>query len=124
MEPLDKLSLKELLDLNSAVQEELTRRIQELSEENIKRKEYLLIFFRIVQQDTMIIQDNHDVSVVTDNQTKITKNPSWIKTGKLKATVGIVDSVNCRQTVFSSDLLKVIQFVQNEWLIGIYWLQD
>ena len=72
----------------------------------------------------MIIQDNHDVSVVTDNQTKIEKNPSWIKTGKLKATVGIVDSVNCRQTVFSSDLLKVIQFVQNEWLIGIYWLQD
>lgn len=45
MEPLDKLSLKELLDLNSAVQEELTRRIQELSEENIKRKEYLLFFF-------------------------------------------------------------------------------
>ncbi len=44
MEPLDKLSLKELLDLNSAVQEELTRRIQELSEENIKRKEYLLFF--------------------------------------------------------------------------------
>ena len=72
----------------------------------------------------MIIQDNHDVSVVTDNQTKIAKNPSWIKTGKLKATVGIVDSVNCRQTVFSSDLLKVIQLVQNEWLIGIYWLQD
>ena len=42
MEPLDKLSLKELLDLNSAVQEELTRRIQELSEENIKRKGLLL----------------------------------------------------------------------------------
>lgn len=75
MEPLDKLSLKELLDLNAAVQEELTRRIQELSEENIK-----------LQQDTMIIQDNHDVSVLTDSQTKIAKNPSWIKTGKLKAT--------------------------------------
>ena len=123
MEPLDKLSLKELLDLNSAVQEELTRRIQELSEENIKRKEYLLFF----SNSSTRYNDNPGqprCSVVTDNQTKIAKNPSWIKTGKLKATVGIVDSVNCRQTVFSSDLLKVIQFVQNEWLIGIYWLQD
>ena len=93
MEPLEKLSLKELLDLNSAVQEELTRRIQELSDENIKRKDSNCLL-HIVQQDTLIIQDNRDVSVVTDNQAKIAKNPSWIKTGKLKATVCFVDSVN------------------------------
>lgn len=70
----------------------------------------------------MIIQDNHDVSVLTDNQTKIAKNPSWIKTGKLKATVYQVDYVNFRQIVFSSDILKVILFSQNEWPTGIYWL--
>ena len=36
MDQLERLSIKELLDLNAAVQEELAKRIQELTEENIK----------------------------------------------------------------------------------------
>ena len=37
MDQLSKLSLKELLELNSAVQEELAKRIQNLTDENVKR---------------------------------------------------------------------------------------
>ena len=37
MDQLSKLSLKELLELNSAVQEELSKRIQNLTDENVKR---------------------------------------------------------------------------------------
>ena len=36
MDQLERLSMKELLDLNAAVQEELAKRIQDLTEENIK----------------------------------------------------------------------------------------
>ena len=45
MNQLERLSMKELLDLNAAVQEELAKRIQELTEENIKcrREESLII---------------------------------------------------------------------------------
>ena len=37
MDQLSKLSLIELLELNSAVQEELAKRIQNLTDENVKR---------------------------------------------------------------------------------------
>ena len=42
MDQLDKLSLKELIDLNAAVQSEITRRLLNLGEENRRRRSRLV----------------------------------------------------------------------------------
>ena len=65
-----------------------------------------------MRQDQLVMHEGHDVSVVTDVQVKVSKNPSWINAGKLKATVGDGFSDNCRQTVFFSGMWSLPLFLQ------------
>ena len=53
-----------------------------------------------MKQDSAVILDNRDVSVKADSAVKQSKNPGWINTGKLIATVSIDYSLYCRQIVF------------------------
>ena len=75
MDQLDRLTIKQLLDLSAAVQNEIAMRLIRLDEENTQLK-----------RDSLTVMDRHDVSVTTDLQVKPVKNPSWINTGKLRAT--------------------------------------
>ena len=84
MDQLDKLSLKELIDLNAAVQSEITRRLLNLGEENRRCRS------RLVDDDVRSEEGFDDDSRESRRfrlQRSSDKNSGWINTGKLKATV-------------------------------------
>lgn len=61
-----------------------------------------------------MIQDNRDVSVSSESQTKAARNQPWISTGKLKATVGEEGRVHPRRIGFCFGIQKTIQSCQKE----------
>ncbi len=87
MDQLDKLSLSELIKLNVALQEEITRRLVSLNEENLRCIYFLSRDYYLVKQDSAVMFENRDVSVKAETPTKQSKNQGWINTGKLIATV-------------------------------------